>query len=104
MATKVQKLSIAFPKEMVADIRTAVDSGRYATTSEVIREAVREWRDRERPFAPTYPYAQKVEDLRRMIQEGFDSADRGELVPAEKVYAAARARIKSVAKKMKKRH
>ena len=103
MAGKVQKISIALPKEMVDDIRYAVDSGQYATTSEVIREAVREWRGKERPFPPKYPFARNLDELRRMVQEGLDSADRGELIPAEKVYAAARARIRAVARKTQKR-
>ena len=42
MAGKVQKISIALPKEMIDRIRAAVDSGQYASASEVIREAVRE--------------------------------------------------------------
>jgi len=37
----VEKLSIALSTDMVRSIQDAVDSGDYATTSEVIRDAVR---------------------------------------------------------------
>ena len=84
---KVQKISIALPKEMVEDIRYAVDSGQYASTSEVIREAVREWKGpKKRPFPPNYPYAETMDDLRRMVKVGLDQLDRGEGIPAEQVF------------------
>ena len=40
----VEKLSIALTPEMVVLVRDAVESGEYATTSEVVREALREWK------------------------------------------------------------
>lgn len=104
MASKVQKISIALPKEMVDHIRAAVDTGQYASTSEVVREAVRAWQGPKRHnFPPGYPYVDNVEDLRRMVQEGIDSADRGELIPAEKVFAAMRKRIKQVVARNKRK-
>jgi antitoxin ParD1/3/4 len=39
----VEKISIALPAEMVTAIRRAVDSGEYASSSEVVREALRDW-------------------------------------------------------------
>ena len=36
----VQKVSVALTGEQLASIRSAVDAGEYATTSEIIREAV----------------------------------------------------------------
>jgi antitoxin ParD1/3/4 len=43
----VEKISIALPSEMVNWIREAVDSGEYASASEVVRDALRIWK-RER--------------------------------------------------------
>jgi antitoxin ParD1/3/4 len=40
----VQKVSIALTGEQIDALKAAVASGEYATTSEVIREAVRDWR------------------------------------------------------------
>jgi antitoxin ParD1/3/4 len=96
MAGKVQKISIAMPKEMVDHIRAAVDAGDYASTSEVFREAVREWRDKRRPFPPNYPYARNMDDLRRMAQEGIDAADRGEFKPAEEVFGRLEAKYRAM--------
>ncbi len=39
----VEKISIALPPEMTALMRQAVKAGEYASTSEVIRDALREW-------------------------------------------------------------
>lgn len=43
MAT-VKKLSIALTPEMADEVWMAVKSGEYANSSEVIREALRDWR------------------------------------------------------------
>ena len=42
----VSKISVALTPEMVALVNQAVESGEYATSSEVIREALREWKQR----------------------------------------------------------
>jgi antitoxin ParD1/3/4 len=39
----VEKISIALPAEMVAEVREAVEAGEYASSSEVVRDALREW-------------------------------------------------------------
>jgi len=100
---KVQKISIALPKKMIADIRYAVDSGQYATTSEVIREAVREWRGKPRELPARVRVPKTKAEFRRRIQAAIDSLDRGEGIPAEEVYARVRARIKAVAAAQKRR-
>jgi len=43
MASSVEKISIALPPEMVASLRQAVDAGEYSSSSEVVREALRDW-------------------------------------------------------------
>ena len=103
MASKVQKISIALPKEMVDDIRYAVDSGQYATTSEVIREAVRERRGKSRELPERIRLPKTKEEFRKRLRDAIASLDRGEGIPAEEVYAAVRARIKAVAAAKKKR-
>jgi antitoxin ParD1/3/4 len=42
-----EKLSITLPPEMVRTIKGKVEAGAYASTSEVIREAVRVWQRQE---------------------------------------------------------
>ena len=39
----IQKVSVALTGEQVIAIKTAVETGEYATTSEIIREAIRDW-------------------------------------------------------------
>ena len=46
MPTTLERLTITMPSEMAASIKQAVDDGEYASTSEVVREALREWKTR----------------------------------------------------------
>ena len=59
----VEKISIALPPEMVAQVRRAVETGEYASSSEVIRDALRDW-TRKR-----LPHANSIQDLRALWQE-----------------------------------
>lgn len=44
MSTTLERLTVTMPAEMAASIKQAVDGGEYSSTSEVVREALREWR------------------------------------------------------------
>jgi len=58
-----EKISIALPPEMVQMVRSAVATGEYASSSEVIRDALRDW---------TYKRnlrQQGVNELRQLWQE-----------------------------------
>ena len=61
----VEKLSIALTPEMAGLVRQAVASGEYATTSEVVREALHEWKQRH----AVQP--QPIEELRQLWEEGL---------------------------------
>jgi antitoxin ParD1/3/4 len=39
----LQKVSVALTGEQVAALKAAVDAGEYATISEIVREAIRDW-------------------------------------------------------------
>lgn len=39
----IERLTVTMPAEMAATLKSAVDAGEYASTSEVIREALRDW-------------------------------------------------------------
>jgi len=39
----VEKISVTLTGEQIDALKTAVDAGEYATTSDIIREAVRDW-------------------------------------------------------------
>jgi antitoxin ParD1/3/4 len=40
----IQRLTITLPNDMAVLLREAVDEGNYASTSEVVREALRDWK------------------------------------------------------------
>jgi antitoxin ParD1/3/4 len=63
----VEKMSIALPADMAALVRKAVETGDYASGSEVIREALREWKARRAARS------EAVSELRRLWEEGIDS-------------------------------
>ena len=70
MAT-AEKISIALPAEMVHIVRGAVATGEYASSSEVIRDALRDW---------TYKRnlrQQGITELRRVWQEAVNDKTPG---------------------------
>jgi len=85
MAT-VEKLSIALTPELASDVRQAISTGDYASTSEVIRDALRVWKDArdQRSVA--------IEELRRLRREGVESGG-GEPLDIEAIKRRGRARL-----------
>lgn len=82
MAT-VEKISVALPPEMISVLRDAVESGEYASASEVIREALRGWKIKRKVEAL------ELDELRRLAQEGIDS---GPSIDAELVFSRLRSK------------
>jgi antitoxin ParD1/3/4 len=60
--SNVEKMSVALTVQQVAALKAAVETGEYATTSEVVREAVRDWQMKREL---------RAEDTRR-LQEMWD--------------------------------
>lgn len=63
----VEKMSIALTPEIAGMIREAVSSGEYASSSEVIRDALRSWKARR------VLHDLESEEIRRLWQEGLES-------------------------------
>ena len=63
----VEKISVAVTPEMAAAMRQVVESGEYATASEVMREALRDWRTRREQRE------RAIEELGRLWDEGKHS-------------------------------
>ena len=82
----VEKVSVALTPEMLAVVREAVESGEYASSSEVMREALRDWK-RRRALERI-----EIEELRRFWQEGLESGP-GRFDDMAAIKAEARRRL-----------
>ena len=60
----VQKVSVALTGEQIGALRAAVETGEYATTSEIVREAIRDWQFKRELRQ------QDLKRLRKMWDEG----------------------------------
>lgn len=87
--TTVEKISVALPPDMVALVRDAVESGEYASASEVIREALRAWKFRRKVEAL------EIDELRELIREGAES---GPGTDADLLFARLRAKYEKMGK------
>lgn len=80
----VEKVSIALTPEMAAMVRRLVESGEYASTSEVVREALRDWRLRRAQREKA------VEAIGRAWDRGMES---GPAADGEEAFARLRERL-----------
>jgi antitoxin ParD1/3/4 len=70
----IERLTVTLPTDMAALVRGAVDEGDYASSSEVIREALREWKmKRELQL-------RKVAALKADIDRGLADVAAGRIV------------------------
>ncbi|MGD0735225.1 MAG: type II toxin-antitoxin system ParD family antitoxin [Terracidiphilus sp.] len=67
----VEKISIALPHEMVSLVRQVVESGEYASNSEVVRDALRDWTHRRTLRQ------QGIEELRKVWQQAIENRSPG---------------------------
>ena len=83
----IQKVSVALTSEQVAALRQAVAAGEYATTSEIVREAIRDWQLKREL---------RQEDVRRLRQLWDEGKASGKPKPfdIERTIVTAEARHK----------
>ena len=84
----INKHSIKLSPEHASLIKDVVAAGEFASPSEVIGEALREWQERRDDHGYT------IAELRRLIQEGIDS---GPALDGPTVMANLRERIRAKA-------
>lgn len=83
LMSTIERITITLTAEMAQAVRAAVHAGEYASSSEIVREALRDWRHKralqERELA----------DLRAKVQEGLDdiATDRVNDFDAERIIA-----------------
>ena len=82
----VEKLSIALTPEMAATVRQCVENGEYASSSEVIREALRDWK-LKRSLQQN-----ELGELRSLWQTGLNSG-HGRYATMDDIKAEARKRL-----------
>ena len=84
--SNVEKMSIALTPEMAAAVRAAVANGEYVSSSEVVREALRDWQLRRAL------HQKELEELQHLWQEGMNSGP-GTLADMQAIKAEARRRF-----------
>jgi len=84
--SKIERMTVAFTEPMAAEIRAAVETGQYASASEIVREAMRLWMERQERKQ------QEIERLRKAWDEGIASGP-GEPWNLERFLEEAHARF-----------
>lgn len=77
-------MNVSLTPELEQFVRSKVESGKYITSSEVVREALRLLEERDRRFE------MRLAETRREIQKGLDS---GPAVPEEDAFKLIKERI-----------
>lgn len=70
----VQKVSVALTGEQIVALKAAVETGEYATTSEIVREAIRDWQ---------FKRELRQKDLKRLRQMWDQGKASGVAEPAD---------------------
>ncbi len=85
----VEKISIALPPEMAALLREAVATGEYASSSEVVRDALRDWTHKRQL------QQNGIAELRTLWQQAREK--NGPYVPAEEVMKRLERKYQAIA-------
>lgn len=85
--SNTSSLTVALPEALEAFVRQRVASGRFASASEVVREALAllERRERAREVA--------LDEIRAEIQQGIEQAEAGQLRDGEAAFAEIREKL-----------
>jgi antitoxin ParD1/3/4 len=86
--SNVEKITIALTPEMAGFVRMVVGSGEFASTSEAIRDALREWKEKRDLLGFS------IEELRELVDVGIRSGPSQRATMAE-VKAEARRRLEA---------
>jgi antitoxin ParD1/3/4 len=89
--SEIERLTITLPAEMAASVREAVDEGNYASSSEVIREALRDWKMKRAV------QMQELAALRADIDKGLKDLAEGRVedFDPEEIMKRGRQRLRS---------
>ncbi|MGH8584346.1 MAG: ribbon-helix-helix domain-containing protein [Gammaproteobacteria bacterium] len=69
--SNVERMTITLPSDMAEAVRAAVSGGEYASSSEIVREALREWKHRRALRE------RELVELRANVQRGLEDVEAG---------------------------
>ena len=69
--SNIERITITLTSEMAEAVRMAVQAGEYASSSEIIREALRDWRHKRAL------QEQELLELRTKVQQGLSDIEQG---------------------------
>lgn len=89
MTSNVKRLTVTLTTELANEVHGVVKSGAYASSSEVIREALRDWRHKRQV------QERQLDGLRADVQIGLEDvkADRVQKFDAERIIERGRAKL-----------
>jgi antitoxin ParD1/3/4 len=67
----IERFTVTLTSEMAESVRRAVQAGEYASSSELIRDALRDWRHKRAL------QEQELQELRAKVREGMDDIEAG---------------------------
>ena len=83
-------MNVHLTPELEQLVQSRVKSGRYNSASEVVREALRLLEQRDEVFTL------RKDEIRRQIEEGWQSAGRGEFVAGDEVFDRVDAELEAL--------
>ncbi len=83
-------MNVHLTPELEQLVQSRVKSGRYNSASEVVREALRLLEQRDEVFTL------RKDEIRRQIEEGLQSARRGEFVDGDDVFDRVDAELEAL--------
>ena len=88
MTNTVERMTITLTTEMAHAVKGAVNSGSYASSSEIIREALRDWQHKRQL------QQQEFEMLKADVQKGITDYETGQIndFDAKRIIAKGKAR------------
>lgn len=84
--SNIERLTIALPSEMALLVKSAVESGEYASVSEVLRDALRAWKQKRLSVLA------EEEAIKRGVAIGLQELTNGKTRSAEEVFSRLEAK------------
>jgi antitoxin ParD1/3/4 len=69
--SSVERITVTLTADMAGAVRSAVSAGEYASSSEIVREALRDWRHKRALRQ------RELEELRADVLQGIKDAESG---------------------------